>query len=248
MGSVAKRRCARGAACYQVRVLKLEEIPKLRATRRSDICEKCEEELAGGYRSSNAERWKDEVIKAIQALRPGKAVLWDLFGLNADNGGWGKFSDRGEVLMRLDANTLIKLRDWLDEERDRAVEDYGYYTWLDLRTQVGLGAWAAQLPPDMQLLPDTKDGLPIQVAAVRTDGTKWDLNIPIRAELLRLTRRYFSEVDYAKLLGRGRRFYRNMRSRMDKAGFTLSRFTAEDLEHFVRGAKRGRKRQPKENK
>src|SRR5918998_1425414 len=48
MGSVAKRRCARGAACYQVRVLQLEEPPKLRATRQSDICEKCEEDLAGG--------------------------------------------------------------------------------------------------------------------------------------------------------------------------------------------------------
>src|SRR5215208_7093971 len=48
MGRVAKRRCARGAACYQVRVLQLEEPPKLRATRQSDICQKCEEELAGG--------------------------------------------------------------------------------------------------------------------------------------------------------------------------------------------------------
>jgi hypothetical protein len=48
MGSVAERLCARGAACYQVRVLQLEEPPKLRATRQSDICEKCEEELAGG--------------------------------------------------------------------------------------------------------------------------------------------------------------------------------------------------------
>src|SRR5215218_7758409 len=113
MGSVSKRRCARGAACYQVRVLKLEEPPKLRATRPSDICEKCEEELAGGYRSSSAEWWKDEVVEAIQALQPGKAVLWDLFALNPYNGGWGKCSDRGEVLMRLDAHTLAKLRDWL---------------------------------------------------------------------------------------------------------------------------------------
>jgi hypothetical protein len=240
MGSVAKRRCARGAACYQVRVWKLEAPPTLRATRQGDICEKCEEELAGGYRSSSAERWKDEVAEAIQAVRPGKAVLWDLFALNPDNGGWKKkLSDRGEVLMRLDTHTLTNLRDWLEENRDRAVEDYGYYTWLDLRTTVGLVALLAQLPPNMQLLSDTKDGLPIQVAAVRTDGKRWDLNVPIRAALLRRLPRYFSERDYAKLLGISRKAYRRLRDAIKQEGFTLEKFTPDVLDRIVRGKKRG---------
>jgi len=241
MGSVPKRRCARGVACYQVRVLKLEEPPKLRATRQSDICEKCEEELAGGYRSSSAERWKDEVIEAIQAVRPGKAVLWDLFALNPDNGEWGEFSDRGKVLMQLDTHTLTKLRNWLEEEgRDWAVKDY--YTWRRLRSEVGLHALLAPLPPKMQLLPDTKDGLPLQIGAVRTDGKKWDLNVPMRAEFLRRFPRYFSERDVAKLLDMAPSSYRRLRKRMDEENFTLDRFTTDILDRIVRGKKRGRKR------
>ena len=65
MGSVAKRRCARGAACYQVRVLQLEEPPKLRATRQSNICEKCEEELAGGEEPLQEHK---ELFRAARAL------------------------------------------------------------------------------------------------------------------------------------------------------------------------------------
>jgi hypothetical protein len=246
MGSVPKRRCARGVACYQVRVLKLEEPPKLRATRRSDICEKCEEELAGGHKSSSTEQWKDKVVEAIEAVyakksalaHPEKASLWDLFALDTQNGGWAKLSDFGEVFACLDAPTLAKLRDWLDENRDRAVERYGYYTWLNVRTRVGVEAWLAQLPPDMQLLPDAKDGLPVQIASVSTDGEKWDLNIPIRIELLRRLPRYFSERDYAKLLGMSRRAYRRMRDVIEQEGFTLDKFTPDVLDRIVRGKKR----------
>jgi hypothetical protein len=60
--------------------------------------------------------------------------------------------------------------------------------------------------------------------------------------------RYFLEGDYANLLRRGRRFYRNMQARMDQGGFTPRKFTAEELERYVRGAKRGRKSRSKENK
>ncbi len=69
MGSVAKRRCARGAACYQVQVLRLEEPPKLRATRQSNICEKCEEELAGGEQLP--QEHKELIETARQLLRSG---------------------------------------------------------------------------------------------------------------------------------------------------------------------------------
>jgi hypothetical protein len=34
--------------------------------REGDLCGNCAEELAGGYKSSNAESWKDEVLMAIQ--------------------------------------------------------------------------------------------------------------------------------------------------------------------------------------
>ena len=94
------------------------------------------------------------------------------------------------------------------------------------------------LPPNMNLLPDSKDGLPIQVAAIRTDGEKWDLNIPIRAELLRQLPHYFSERDYAKCLGMSRRAYRRLRNAIEEEGFALNRFTADALDRIVRGKKR----------
>jgi hypothetical protein len=177
---------------------------------------------------------------------PEKAVLWDLFELNPHNGDWKKFSDRGAVLWRLDAKTLGKLRDWLDENKGRAVEhpDYGYYTWLDLRTSVGINALMASLPPKMQLLPDTKDGLPFQIGAVRTDGKQWDLNLPIRAELLEHAPRYFSERNMADLLKMRRTTYQDMRDRMAKRSFTLDKFTSADLWAVVCGEKRGRKSRP----
>lgn len=255
MGSVSKRYCARGERCTQYRFL--GEPAKIRSSSKSDLCDRCLQEYADtASANSNTTAWMlevDEAIKAVSAERPhlravGRGSLWDLFALNSHNGGRGKHSDRGEVFARLGPHTLAKLRDWLEENRDRAVEDYGYYTWLELRTTIGLEALLGQLPPDMQLFPDADDGLPLQVVAVRTDGKRWDLNIPIRAELLRLVRRYFSEEDYAKLLGIGRGFYRNMRARMDQEGFTLRKFTAEGLERFVRGEKRGRKGRPKDNK
>ena len=105
MASVAKPRCARGQSCYHVRKFDhIDEPPKVR--HEGDLCGKCEEELAGGYKSSYAEYWKDEVIKAIQSVQPGKEVLWDLFALSTYNGGWHKDHDLGKVLMRLDTRTL----------------------------------------------------------------------------------------------------------------------------------------------
>jgi hypothetical protein len=133
--AVAKRKCARGPRCYQVRVLNLEEPPNLRVTRKSNICEKCEAEeaeLAGGHRTSGSERWKDEVTDAIEALFasrpasqwPDKASLRDLFELEMYNGGPGKPSDLGFVLGHLNPRTLSKLRDWLDDSQ-QAVESCG---------------------------------------------------------------------------------------------------------------------------
>ena len=84
-----------------------------------------------------------------------------------------------------------------------------------------------------------EDGLPIQLTAIRADGKKWDLNLPIRAELLRQLPRYFSERDYAKLLGVSRRAYRRLRDTIEQEGFTLKRFTPDVLDRIVRGKKRG---------
>jgi hypothetical protein len=239
MGSVPKPRCARGQNCYHVLRLR-SELPST-VSRDGDLCEKCQRHYAEDTQTLRSVGWRDKVIEAIQALRPGNALLCDLFTLNPDNGGWGEYSDRGEVLMRLDAHTLTKLRDWLEENRDRAVELHGYHAWLRLRTEVGLLALLAPLPPKMQLSPDKKDGLPLEIGAVRTNGKTWDLNIPIRAELLRRAPRYFSERDYGKLLGMSRRAYRRLRDAINEESFTLDKFTPDVLDRIVRGEKRGPK-------
>jgi hypothetical protein len=253
MGSVAKPRCARGMRCQQVLYARSPGPPTV--PHEGDFCSRCHRELWGAYKTSRADAWMDKVNGAIETVfaqrpiadSPEKAVLWDLFELDPDNGAWKKFSDRGAALLRLDAKTLGKLRDWLDENKDQAVEDGRYTSWVRLRADVWLLAWTSQFPPEHQhkpLLPDTKDGLPLQIVAVRTDGKKWDLNIPIRAELLRLVRRYFSDGDKAALLEMPRQSYRDLRDRMEKRGFTLDKFTADDLWAAVYGEKRGRKRNP----
>jgi hypothetical protein len=168
----------------------------------------------------------------------GKGSLKDLLELDWVNNK-GQNSDLGEVLEPLDSKTLYMVSDWLDTDREQLTHDYGHNRWLHLRTQVRLNAWLKQLPPGMSLSPDSHDGLPIQVAAIRTDGKKWNLNIPVRAELLRMVRRYFSERDYAELLGISRRAYRRLRDAIKEEGFTLDRFSPDVLDRIVRGKKRG---------
>ncbi len=120
----------------------------------------------------------DEVIEAIEILfvesptpqRPKKATLRDQFELDPDYARTGTHPELKEVIERLDPKTLGKIRDWLHDNCDRLVAEYGYSRWGWLRFFFGFTAWAEQLPPGMQLLPDKEDGLPIQGVAVRTDG------------------------------------------------------------------------------
>lgn len=61
MRSLPKRHCARGQDCYQVRKLGLEEPAPLRASRHSDLCDKCEREPAAADAC-------DELSKAARVL------------------------------------------------------------------------------------------------------------------------------------------------------------------------------------
>lgn len=102
----------------------------------------------------------DEVIKAIETVfaqrptpqRPRKATLWDLFSLEAHNGSWKKFSDRGAVLMRLDAKTLRKLRGWLEAYKERAIEDHGRNEYASVYRTVSLNAALSSLPANKPLV------------------------------------------------------------------------------------------------
>jgi hypothetical protein len=249
MGSVPKRYCARGSWCTQHGAL--GEPAVLGRYNKDDICGQCRRIHSGGYRASKGDRWMDEVAEAAgvvlsettEAKPAFKASLWDLFALDPHNGGIGKFSARGEVIDRLSPRTLIRLRRWLEENSDRAIEVYGFGRWKGLRDSVALIALLKQIPSGTQLLPDEPEGgLPLQGVSVRADGKKWDLTKPIRAELLRRQRRYFSEREMARILGIKRTFLRNMLGRMKKAAFTLDRFAPNVLDKIVRGEDRGPKK------
>ena len=244
MGSAAKRECARGERCvgYDAQVGRPEKLSRYNA---DAFCPRCQQKHRGAYVSPDNSRWIGVAAQAIEtALPDNKASVWDLFALDPENGGHGRKSDLGKVLRQLDSKTLAKLRDWLDERRDRAIEEYGDPAWHALRTRVGLAALLTPLPDKMELVPDTKDGLPFQIRAVRTDGKTWYLNIPIRAELLRLLPRHFGERGYAKLLGMSRKAYRRLRAAAKREELSLDAFTAEDLYRIVYGKKRGPDRKP----
>jgi len=162
-----------------------------------------------------------------------------LFALDRRNGGPGKRHELGEVISRLDAGKLTKLRDWLDENREQAIERYGDDAWLAVRVNVGLSALLKSLPPKTQLLPEAKDSLPLQISAFRANGKVWDLNVPIRAALLKRSRRFPRERIRAALLGMKRSSYQRMEGRMEQLGFSLDKISADDLLHIVRGEKRG---------
>jgi hypothetical protein len=174
-----------------------------------------------------------------------KASLWDLFSLDPHNVGEGTYSDRGKTLDRLNSKTLARVRRWLEDNSDQAIERYGFGRWKGLRDSVAIIAFQKRLPPDTQLLSGKPEGnLPLQGVAVTVGGKKWDLTKPIRAALLRQQRRYFSERDMANLLGMKRFALRHMLRRMDKAAFTLNRFMPGVLIQLVRGEDRGPKQKP----
>ena len=232
--------------------------------REGDLCEKCQGELAGGQGSSSTSHWMDEVIATIELVftqrptpqRPDKAVLWDLFDLDSFNDGWKKYSDRGAVLMRLDAKTLHKLRDWLEEHKEEAIERYDERQYRCLHRDVSLNASLGSLPPDKLLFskePCT-DSRFDAVAYYTQRGTSRDLSLPIRAirraeELRRQEYRHVTEREIEQTIekefGVSRTTQKRWSNRMKEVGMTWYSFTTDQLEYVALGEKRGpRKSKP----
>ena len=222
-----------------------------------DFCEKCREEL-GGHEPSSASPWQDRVIAIIEMVfaqrptsqRPDKAVLWDLFSLDSSSGGWKRYSDLGAVLGRLDAKTLRKLRDWLEEHEQEAIEHYDERRYKLLHEAVSLST----LPPDMSSSPERQGkGLASGAVAYYTRrGTSRDLYLPIRVasrtEELRQERRHVTEREIEQTieneLGVSRTTQQRWSDRMKEVGMTWDRFTTDQLEYVALGEKRG-PRKPK---
>ncbi len=251
MASVSKRYCARGPRCTQHEFL--NEPAALRKSSNDCFCEPCRRKHAGGFAHSKRDRWMSEVAKTIEAVLAGgakgpkfEATLWDLFDLDLHNGEIGKVSDRGEVLDRLAPKTLVKIRCWLEDNSERAIKDHGLPKWIGLRADVWANGLLKQLPLDTQLLPNKqRAGLPLQGVAVRLDGKKWDLMLPVHAALLERQRRFFSERNKAKILGITRRQLRGLLERMDRYGYALgAKMNSDVLEKIMRGEDRGPKPRP----
>jgi hypothetical protein len=186
------------------------------------------------------------VLGAIEAVRieragtgsVGETSLWDLFALDWENGEAGKFSDRGECLGRLKPKTLAKLKGWLDANKEEAVKRCGGNRFVGLRADVGILARLAVLPSDEPLWSEKQDvALPFDAVGHKRSGRIVDLMIPVRLELLRRERGYKSERDLSKELGIPKSTLRDISSRMEEIGFSLEKFTTEDLSYAVRGPK-----------
>jgi biotin operon repressor len=194
----------------------------------------------------------DEVIRAIEAVLAertdtgptGKASLWDLFALDPHNGGVGKRSDRGECLSRLNAKTLTKLRDWLKANEEEAVEKgYKPVRFKVLLTEVSLHARLGSLPAGETLFCGERDPtLPLEAVAYTRSGRAINLATIIRLERLCRKPGFMSERDLEEEIGIPRSTIRRIIERMEEIGFSLDRFTSEELGYVAVGKKRGSKR------
>ncbi len=251
MGSVSKPRCARGQDCYHVRKFDYVDKPP-KVGREGDLCERCAQEHNGAVRTTNNPEWMDEVLEALEAVRTqvsgavpvGEASLLDLFELD-DTPRWGRPSDLGEALTRLNARTLAKLRDWLDENTEEVVRRYPrcatvYGTVRQL-------AWLRQMPPDEPTLSDSRgENLPFKAMAYTRGGRRVDTAKVVRLARLRQAPGFLSERDLEKELGIPRPTVRRMIKRMDEIEFSLARFTPDDLAYIAVGRPRGRKPKPED--
>jgi len=224
----------------------LGEPAKLRSSSKSDLCERCLQEHAESIRALRVAEWQNEVLGAIEAVwserdtvkATSKASLWDLFDLDRDNGGAGKRSDRGECLSRLNGSTLAKLRGWLETNEEEAVKRYGRNAFVGLRADIGLLAGLCAWPSDKSLFPDDdKQDVtpPFDAVGYKRSGRAVDITIPIQLAHLRDERGYKSERDLSKELGVPRTTLRDIMKRMDESGFSLEKFTTEDLNYITRG-------------
>jgi hypothetical protein len=167
-------RCARGPQCENYDPDRGQSA-KLTRDNVGGFCRECRAKHAGWYRTSGDDRWMDQVTLAIDKVfkqrptssHPYKATLRDLIDLDSQNGDWKKYSDRGAALMRLDAPTLRKLRSFLEEHHEEAIDrEYcNELQYQELCTTVGLLATFAALPPDKPLVA-AEQGTPATTGAV----------------------------------------------------------------------------------
>ena len=181
------------------------------------------------------DREDDEHFADTEDLRMGLRMSW-LLGSGANA--------RRAQLSELDPDSLNVLFGWLNKNADRAIRDHGFYEFHDLRSWVASVCWLKMLRKGT-LRPKDRgpDLLRMRVTKIEDDGRTRDLTVPLTARaLLGFRRHRFSERDMAALLGMSQKGYRGLRSRIEERGLdVLDGVTLEDLDHTVRGKRRGPK-------
>ena len=232
-----------GSQCCHVRFSDLSHPVPLKRSHKNPVCDKCRRWYGETIRATNKAEWVREILEAIEAvLGLNQASLWHLFELDPHNCGEGKRSDRGECLSRLNAKTMIKIKHWLEQNKEEAEKWYGHNRFIGLRADVGHLAFYSDLPPDRPLLPEQPGPELALEAMIHTrSGRAQDLVIPIKVQLLRQRRRYTSERELAKELGIPRSTLRDILGRMEEVNFSLEKSTPEELEYVALGETRGPK-------
>jgi hypothetical protein len=157
--------------------------------------------------------------------------VWCLFELDDAPKPGG--SELGRALV-LDSETLYLLRDWLDENRERASEVYDARQWFQVWTMVGTSAWLTHWQeissPGLGLGFADSGVLPIKGVAIDTStGRTVDIIKPLEAHHLKHRAGGMSDRTVAGRLGVSKDKVRRWRLRMSEQGFDQSGFTADDL-------------------
>jgi hypothetical protein len=167
--------------------------------------------------------------------------MWYLLEVDSENGGPGQRSDLGNCLTDAHHTELRQLQGWLEENRERAIEKYGYGKWDFLHFYAGWAAMVDEMPPEHRhrnLFEGMLSVGPLQGVTIRADGKKWDQMLPVQADIL--LRAGVKKSVIAKELGQRWSTFKDMKKRMEDVGLDSSRFTPDQADAAVRGKPRGR--------
>jgi hypothetical protein len=132
----------------------------------------------------------------------------------------------------------------LEANEEEAVEKgYKPVRFKGLLTEVGLHTRLGSLPAGETLFCGERDPtLALEAVAYTPSGRAINLATTIKLERLRQKPGFMSERDLEEEFSVPRSTIRRIIERVEEIGFSLDRFTSEELEYVAVGTKRGPKR------
>lgn len=125
------------------------------------------------------------------------------------------------MICELNGDVARKLARWANDHRGAIEERYGVPAFVEAVSVIGLTGFLKSLPPDTPLFSPGENGAPMTATAIRADGERWDLKLPIKANRLFRASRYYSERDVAERLGISRAHLKRMQERAQETGYPL---------------------------